>query len=141
MIRISENLFIPEGELSFIASASGGPGGQNVNHVNTRVTLLFNVDDSPSLSDDQKMRIHDVLSTRINKDGVLRITCQESRSQWANRELSTGRLVRLLKDALKSRRPRRKTRVPARAHRRRLDGKKRRAGIKKQRSTKNIDEN
>ena len=98
MIRISDNLFIPDGELSFVASASGGPGGQNVNCVNTRVTLLFNVDESPSLSDDQKMRIREGLSTRINKDGVLRITCQDSRSQWANRERAAGRLVRLLKE-------------------------------------------
>lgn len=140
MIRISDNLFIRESELSFAASASGGPGGQNVNRVNTRVALVFDVSGSPSLSEYQKTRICQRLSSRINKAGKLRIVCRESRSQWANRELATGRLVRLLKNALLEERPRRKTRVPARAHRRRLDGKKRHAGIKKLRSAKVFDE-
>ncbi|NOY67966.1 MAG: aminoacyl-tRNA hydrolase [Deltaproteobacteria bacterium] len=140
MIRISDTLFIREDELSFTASASGGPGGQNVNRVNTRVTLVFDVNGSTSLSEYQKTRIRKRLSSRINKEGMLRVICRESRSQWANRELAVGRLIRLLKDALKEERPRRKTRIPARARRRRLDEKKRQAGIKKQRSTKTFDE-
>jgi len=138
MIRVCDDIYIPENELKFVASGPGGPGGQHANHVNTRITLLFDVKRSQSLSDEQKQTICDALSSRINRDGILRISCRESRSQWANREAATGRLVRLLKDALKTRRPRKKTRIPARARQRRLDAKKRRSAIKKERSSKMI---
>ena len=64
-------LEIPEGELEFVASRSGGPGGQNVNKVSSRVTLRFDVGHSGSLNEEQRTRIQRRLATRINKDGVL----------------------------------------------------------------------
>jgi ribosome-associated protein len=81
VIVVNADLAIPEHELAFSASRSSGPGGQNVNKVSSRVTLTFDVENSPSLSDSQRRRIRSRLQTRINKDGVLRVISQISRSQ------------------------------------------------------------
>jgi ribosome-associated protein len=85
MIEINRNLSIPEHELSFTTARSGGPGGQHVNKVSSRVTLWFNVAESPSLSAFQKRRIMSRLATRINQRGELRVVAQQHRSQIANR--------------------------------------------------------
>jgi ribosome-associated protein len=74
----------------------GGPGGQNVNKVSSRVTLWFAVVNSPSLSQEQRDLIMSRLATRIGKDGVLRVVSQQTRSQAANRELTMERFVELL---------------------------------------------
>src|SRR5947207_1091710 len=121
MIEINDQLSIPEDELTFTASRSGGPGGQNVNKVSSRVTLTFDVLHSPSLSDDQRRRISSRLATRINKDGILRVISQQTRSQELNREDATSRFAELLSGALTVERPRVKTRLPRSAHARRLD--------------------
>src|SRR5690349_17172329 len=86
VIVVTESLTIPESELTFSASRSGGPGGQNVNKVSSRVTLTFDVMQSPSLSEEQRQRIASRLQSRINKDGVLRVISQRTRSQEMNRE-------------------------------------------------------
>lgn len=130
MIEVDDNTVIPEDELTFQASRSGGPGGQNVNKLSTRVTLRFNVADSPSLSDVQKRWILDRLSTRIDKRGVLRIVSQQHRSQEANRRTAVERLGQLLREAIRPRPVRRKTTVPAAAHQRRLEDKRKR-GLRK----------
>ncbi|HMC82356.1 MAG TPA: aminoacyl-tRNA hydrolase [Candidatus Polarisedimenticolia bacterium] len=86
MIEIRDGLAIREEELRFTASRSGGPGGQNVNKVSTRVTLWFDVAGSPSLTAEQRSLIRSRLATRISKEGVLRVVSQQTRSQAANRE-------------------------------------------------------
>lgn len=136
MLEIDANTQIDESELSFKASRSGGPGGQNVNKLNTRVTLLFDVAGSPSLSDEQKRRILRGLATRIDKRGVLRVVSQRFRTQKANRQAAVERFVRLLAEALTPKPVRRRTKVPARARQRRLDDKKHRSRLKQQRSGK-----
>jgi len=133
-IRVNDKLAVPEGELSFAASRSGGPGGQNVNKVNTRVMLRFDVKRSPSLSDWQRGRILARLATRITKDGVLVITSQRHRTQPANRAATVERFAELLRDALKRQRVRKKTRVPRAVKERRLEAKKRRGRVKKLRA-------
>ena len=130
MIEIADNTSIAEDELAFKTSRSGGPGGQNVNKLNTRVTLLFDVVDSPSLSPEQKQQIMARLSTRIDRQGVLRIVSQKHRSQEANRRAAVERLQQLLRDALKPVPLRRKTGPPAAARERRLQDKKRRGALK-----------
>lgn len=139
MIRITNRISIPEEELSFTASLSSGPGGQNVNKLNTRVTLRFDLANSPSLSPEDKALIATRLGTRIAKDGILRVVSQSTRSQHANRELAVERFVELLKSALKRAPVRKETRVSKAAKERRLEEKKLRSSVKRQRSKGNAD--
>ncbi len=133
MIEIKKGVEIPEGLLAFRFSRSSGPGGQNVNKVSTRVTLLLDIADCPALTEVQKKRIGASLKTRISKDGVLRVISQRHRTQAANKNAAKTKLVELLTDALKTKTHRRKTKTPAYAVRRRLEEKKRRSMLKKQR--------
>ncbi|MHC4159227.1 MAG: alternative ribosome rescue aminoacyl-tRNA hydrolase ArfB [Planctomycetota bacterium] len=125
---------IPQENLVFKYSRSGGPGGQNVNKVNTRVTLFFDAANCESFSDGQKQLILRRLATRANKDGVIRVVCQRYRTQRANREAAVERLSELLREALKKRAVRKKTKVPKYAREKRLEEKKRRGALKKQRT-------
>ena len=77
MIQINQQLAIADDELSFSASRSSGPGGQNVNKVNTRVTLWFDVAGSPSLSADQKQALLARLANRITREGMLQVVSQQ----------------------------------------------------------------
>lgn len=134
MIPIDENLAIPDEEVSFTTSRSGGPGGQNVNKLETRVTLRFDLAGSPSLTEEQKARLRERLATRITRDGVLQVTSQKHRSQGANREAAVERFAELLGENLREEPPRRKTR-PSRAARARRVEEKRRQGQRKRERT------
>ena len=120
-------------ELSFRCARSGGPGGQNINKVSTRVTLLFDVETSPSLTAAQKARIRARLASRINRRGVLRVVSSKHRTQAANRRAATQRFVELLSDALRVEKPRKRTSLPASAKRERREEKNRRAHVKQER--------
>jgi len=133
-IRINDGVAIPEDEIEFKASRSGGPGGQNVNKVSSRVTLSFDLARSPSLSEDEKSRVRRKLSTRINKEGVLHVVSQRTRSQELNRTDAVQRFAELLANALHVEQPRIKTRMPRVVKERRLDEKKKRTAIKEARS-------
>jgi len=132
-IVINNHLAIPRSALRFKFTRGGGPGGQNVNKVETRVELLFDVANSPSLTADQRERITKHLRSRINDEGVLRIVAGESRSQWQNRELAVEQFIALLKKALKPEKKRVKTKVSRAAKEQRLQSKKRRSDVKKMR--------
>jgi ribosome-associated protein len=136
LIKITEKFSIPISELMFTACRSSGPGGQNVNKVNTRVTLWFDVVNSSGLSTQQKEMIRDHLPTRMNKEGVLRVVSQKYRSQAQNRNTTIERFVSLLHEALKEELPRKKMTIPYAARRRRLKEKKHRSLIKHDRSKK-----
>ena len=133
-VSINRQIQIPLSELRFTFSRSPGPGGQKVNKASTRVTLVFDVDASASLSDDQRRRIKRRLRSRITKDGHLRVVSQKSRSQHANREAARERFAELLRWALKRERKRKRTVVPEQAKELRLRDKKRRGILKDMRS-------
>ena len=134
MIPIDDNLAIPDEEVAFATSRSGGPGGQNVNKLETRVTLRFDLAGSGVLSAEQKARLRERLATRITRDGVLHITSQRHRSQGANREAAAERFAELLRENLREEPPRRKTRPSRAAKARRLDEKRRQSRRKRERS-------
>lgn len=134
MLKITDGLAIPLDELRFTASLSSGPGGQNVNRVHSRITLWFDVVNSPSLSEDQKALILRRLASRVSKEGVLRVVSQETRSQAANREAASERFAELLRTALQQEPARRKTRVSRMAKLKRLAEKRRRSVLKRERT-------
>ena len=134
MIEIRNDISISEDQLVFRFSRSSGPGGQNVNKVNTKVTLLFDLANSTNLSDVQKKRILKQLAGRASKDGVIRVVSQRYRTQKANRRAVVERLQELLSLAMETKPIRKKTKVPGSAKRQRLEGKKRRSILKQQRS-------
>lgn len=132
-IPITDTIAIDTEELSFTASRSSGPGGQNVNKVSSRITLRFDVAGSAAFDEVQRARIRERLATRITKDGVLWLHVQRHRSQGRNRDEAVERLVALLREALATRRPRRPTRTSKAAKRRRLENKRRRGNVKRNR--------
>jgi ribosome-associated protein len=132
-VFINKKLRVPRSDLRFSFSRSPGPGGQNVNKVNTRVTLLFDVHATSALTPGQKTRVLEELRTRIDSDGVMRVVSSRHRTQAANRRATVERFAGLLADALAPRKRRLKTRVPRAAVERRLQDKARRAQRKQQR--------
>lgn len=134
MVQVTPDLEIPDEELVFTTSRSGGPGGQHVNKVSTRVTLLFDVDDSPSLSPEARSRLRERLPGRINREGVLRVSSQRYRSQHANKEAVVRRFAALLRKALAESPVRVSTEVPLEVDERRLEMKRRRSEVKRRRS-------
>jgi ribosome-associated protein len=138
LIEIRNGVAISEDELVYKVSRSGGPGGQNVNKLNTRVTILFDVANSRSFSDAQKQRILTRLSNRADKNGVIRVISQRFRTQKANRQAALLRLQEILQDALKVPVERKKTVVPYTAKQRRLKKKRGRSLLKQQRAERDF---
>jgi ribosome-associated protein len=132
-VVINAELQIPLAEITFRFSRSGGPGGQNVNRVESRVELLFDLANSPSLSGEQRQTLLERLKTHLDQEGFLHIVSQTSRSQIKNREEAVAKLQALLQSALKLRKKRRPTRPSKASRERRLQEKKRRGEAKKSR--------
>jgi ribosome-associated protein len=131
-LAVRAGLVIPAAELEVRASRSGGPGGQNVNKVATRVELRFHLDASTVLDAAAKRRLHRRFPGRISKQGILRVVCQKHRSRHRNEEEARERLAALLREGLRPVRRRRKT-VPTRASRERRLEEKRRVSERKHR--------
>ena len=134
MIEIAPGVDVSEHELVFSFDRSPGPGGQNVNKVNTRVTLHFDVTKSMSLSRPQKSKIQKKLASRITQAGVLKVVSSKERTQLANRRAATNRFIELVNDAFQPVKPRKATRSPASANAKRLDAKRLRSEVKRTRS-------
>jgi ribosome-associated protein len=125
-------------ELLFTSSRSSGPGGQNVNKVNSKITLHWNVSQSTVLTQEEKAIIHHKLATHITKEGTLQLTSQEARSQLQNKEAAIQKLKLLLTKAFAKKKVRRPTKPSKAAKQKRIQQKKLR-GEKKKWRQKGVD--
>ncbi|HXW26118.1 MAG TPA: alternative ribosome rescue aminoacyl-tRNA hydrolase ArfB [Xanthobacteraceae bacterium] len=133
MIRVTGTIAIDEREIEESFIRASGPGGQNVNKLSTAVQLRFDVARS-RLPPEVRARLARLAGKRLTGEGVLVITAQSHRTQARNRDDARDRLIDLIRRAAAAPTPRRPTRPPARAHRERLETKKRRAGLKRLRA-------
>lgn len=137
MIRITHRISIDEKELEESFVRSSGPGGQNVNKVESAVQLRFDVRGSPSLPEEVKSRLVRLAGRRMTLEGVILIIAQEHRSQDRNRAEALARLVGLIREAAKPPPPKRKATKPTKgSQERRLSSKGKRGAVKKLRSGK-----
>jgi len=133
MIRVTGTIVIDDGEIRESFIRSSGPGGQNVNKVATAVQLRFDVRKSRSLGDDVRERLARLAGRRMTGDGVLIIESRRFRTQERNRQDARDRLAALIRKAAEPPRPRRRTLPRPEARERRLESKRRRGGIKRER--------
>ena len=131
MIQVTNSIALDEAELQESFIRASGPGGQNVNKVESAVQLRFDVRRSPSLPDDVKARLERIAGKRLTSDGVLVITAQRHRTQERNREDAQARLVALIHQATERPKPRRPTRPTLASKKRRLEAKSQRSQIKR----------
>ncbi|MBA2590303.1 MAG: aminoacyl-tRNA hydrolase [Alphaproteobacteria bacterium] len=129
---VTHRITIPDTELEESFIRSSGPGGQNVNKVSSAVQLRFNVATAASLTETARQAL--LRGTRLTRDGVLVITAQRFREQERNRADARERLVKIIREAATPKPVRRPTKVPRSSKKKRLDGKKHRAEIKRGRS-------
>lgn len=129
-VRIGPGVEIDENELNWDFTRGSGPGGQNVNKVETAVQLRFDVANSPSLPDDVRNRLLKLERNRITDDGVLLIESRATRSQLRNRKLAQDQLVETIRNAMTPPKRRRKTKPTRASQERRLARKNRRSQVK-----------
>lgn len=137
MIKITKNLFINEDEITVNFIRSPGPGGQNVNKIESSVQIRFDVKQSPSIEETLFNRIKDIAGRRMNKDGVIVITANRTRSQNRNKEDAFNRLTELISRATLIPKKRKETKPSTASKTRRLENKKHKGDIKKLRRKDN----
>jgi ribosome-associated protein len=139
-LEITPALLLPLAELDYRATRSGGPGGQHVNTSSTRIEVWWDVGSSPALTEEQRARLMERLANRLDGEGRLRVVASQSRSQLRNREAATERLRELVASALAVRKPRKRTRPSRAAKAARLEAKRRRSALKRDRRPPGHDE-
>jgi ribosome-associated protein len=137
---VSPTLRLPLAELEYRASRSGGPGGQHVNTSSTRIEVWWDVAGSSALTEEQRARLLARLATRLDSAGRLRLVSSGSRSQLRNREEVTERLRDLVAAALRVPKARKRTRPSRAAKAARLEAKRRRAAVKRERRPPGAEE-
>jgi ribosome-associated protein len=139
MLNVNQHISIPLTELNFSFARSGGPGGQNVNKVNTKATLRWAITDSPSLPEGVRERFLEKYKRRITNEGELVLSSQRFRDQGRNVADCLEKLRQLLLEVATAPRPRKKTKPSRAARERRLNEKQQRSQ-KKQRRRVRFDE-
>ncbi len=135
MIPVTAHISLDEREIDEHFVRASGPGGQNVNKLSTAVQLRFDVRGSPSLPPEVRARLERLAGSRLTRDGVLVIIAQRHRTQGRNRQDALDRLIELIRQAAVAPVKRRPTRPTRSSRERRIEGKKRRAGVKRLRRT------
>lgn len=134
---VNDRLVIPAAELQIGFARSGGPGGQNVNKVETKVELRWNPSQSAALtaalSDADRAWLLQRLSSRLTQAGDLLVTSSKTRDQAKNRDDAVAKMTQVIRSALERPKPRKRTRPSRAAEERRIQEKKRRAAIKQRR--------
>lgn len=120
-------------ELAFKAVRSSGAGGQNVNKVSSKVVLSFDLLNSQSLSEEEKILISEKLKTKLTLDGILILNCDEDRSQLKNKEIVTKRFLKLIQNALVIPKERKPTKIPRSVIEKRINEKRNTSEIKQNR--------
>lgn len=126
-------------ELTFKASRSSGAGGQHVNKVASKIELSFDMPNSQGLTEEEKERLQQKISSRLTKEGILLLSCSESRSQHKNKAIVIERFLELIKENLKVKKPRKKSKPSKGAIEKRLKSKKEKAFKKAHRKPPKID--
>lgn len=126
-------------ELTFKATRSSGAGGQHVNKVSSRIELSFDLQNSQGLTEEEKERLQEKLASRLTKDGILLLSCSESRSQHKNKAIVIERFLELIKENLKVKKARKKTKPSKTAIEKRLKTKRDQALKKAGRKPPKID--
>jgi ribosome-associated protein len=139
-LEITPALRLPLSELEYHATRSGGPGGQHVNTSSTRIEVWWDISSSPSLTEDQRSRLLSRLARRLDTAGRLRVVASQSRSQLRNRQAATERLKELVAAALAISKPRKRTKPSRAAKAARLEAKRRRSALKRERRAPPVDE-
>ena len=133
---VNDRLIIPSRDLRWRFSRSSGPGGQGVNTTDSRVELVLDIAGCSCLGPFRRARLLDHFQTRL-VEGCLRVVVAEERSQWQNRQKALHRMGELLREGLQPPPPSRKSTRPGRgAVRRRLEAKKKRGDLKRQRGNR-----
>ncbi len=137
-LKITKTLVIPSNEIKWRFSRSSGPGGQNVNKIESRVEIIFNLEDSKVLNDYQKEILKRNLKNKLVNNN-LRLAVQEHRNQLLNRQLALMKLSTIIKDGLNKQFKFRKSTKPTRAsQKKRVEFKKKRGELKKSRQKEKI---
>ncbi len=138
-LAVNDSVSIPRSELDVRVSRSSGAGGQHVNKTSSRVEIFWNIPASRALTDEERVRLLDRLSSRLTTEGSVRVVASDMRSQLRNRDLAEERLAELVRRALVVPRKRKPTRPTRAAKEARLETKKKHSSKKRDRTNRSFE--